>query len=222
MTVDPAWSFDFAFEVIDRDERYKVARPRRGVASREAERLALATIPAGFARYDRAHWRGPWPFPAGLDTWPNPAPDGTAPAWLVAVLGPVGVGKTMALTAFFRETVARWGYGGAWLDWSAVLDDVRRSFEGRATSGTEAALMSRRIVLLDDFGAERSTPWALEFASKILRRRHRENLPTLVSSNARNLGELSGAVDTRVLSRFAEGAVIVLSGKDRRIHGVAA
>ena len=232
-------SFDERFELFQKGS-YVIARDRRGASAREGEQMALGSIPPRYRSYDRANWRGVWPIPEALKSWPT-APAGAPPAGappadappagapptgapagksMILFLGSQGAGKTHCATALWREAVARWPYGGSWFDALALLDSEKAAIGTGAPSRDTEAAMSRGLLLLDDLGAERGTDYAREFVSKILRHRHRENYPTILTSNAPDLAALEGSLDSRVVSRLAECAhVVVLGGPDRRIFG---
>lgn len=203
------------------DERFEVgadsvARPRAGVIAAGLVAAACSTIPVRYAACSRATWTGPWPLPRDLASWPDPEPDGTLRKWSVLFIGPVGVGKSHAATALFRDCVARSRDGGSWLDVSELLDSIRRAIDHGPRSAPEEASYSRGVLLLDDLGAERGTEWTRDCISRLLRYRHRHSLATIVTSNARSVAELSAALDARIVSRFAEGEIALLDGSDRR------
>jgi DNA replication protein DnaC len=75
----------------------------------------------------------------------------------------------------------------------------------------------RRILILDDIGAERTTDFAAETLYRIINHRYIHNLPTIFTSNC-SLQELADQIGERSASRIAEMCEIYeLTGKDRRI-----
>ncbi len=224
----PPLDFDARFEIQPRrsdfykEGSYLIAVDRPGASAREGEQSALGSIPPRYRSYDRAHWRGAWPIPESLAKWPASPADAPGKS-MILFLGSQGAGKTHCATALWREAVARWPYGGSWFDALALLDSEKAAIGTGAPSHDTGAAMSRGLLLLDDLGAERGTEYAREFVSKILRHRHRENYPTILTSNAPDLAALEGSLDSRVVSRLAECAhVVVLGGPDRRIFGAGA
>lgn len=103
------------------------------------------------------------------------------------------------------------------VNWRDLLADIRAGYDAK-TGGTQGADVydrARRVRLLalDDLGAERPTPWALEQLASLVQARYDRTLPTIVTSNysSRDLTERLGTDETvlglRVVSRLLEGAV---------------
>ncbi len=181
---------------------------------------SLATIPPRYTGYTRASWPAHWPLPPELDRWaPRP---GCSP-WAVVLLGRKGTGKTHVGTAFFRESVMRSSHGGAWVDWFEALSQTRNHFasEEQGEPPIVSLMKSNRLVLLDDVGAGRDTAHARELIDGILRHRHLNLLPTILTSNADDLSALESAIDARQVSRLAEDSVVkIFNGRDHRILSV--
>lgn len=182
---------------------------------------AIASIPRRYANYSRTTWPASWPLPRSLDAWvPRP---GCEP-WPIVLLGRKGTGKTHLATALFREAVVRSPHGGAWLDWPDALGQSRLhySVKGEGSPPVETLMRSPRLILLDDVGAGRDTPHSRDFLDGILRHRHLEQLPTIITSNANDLAELERAIDARLISRLAQDArlsTFTFDGPDHRIVG---
>jgi DNA replication protein DnaC len=78
------------------------------------------------------------------------------------------------------------------------------------------------LLVLDDFGAERPTEWALECLGKLIYTRHADMRNTTLTSNL-NLDEIGKAFNPRISSRIAEfGPWIELQGKDQRMEQLQA
>ena len=193
----------------------------RGAAPCECSMLkriadSLAEIPHRYRPAVREGWLGPWPLPSELDEWR--ALPGASP-WTILVLGPKGCGKTFAASALFRATVERQRIRGRFVDWPDTIEAVKREFDDEAAHGkTERRLLAPDLLLLDDLGAERPTEFALALAARVLRHRHAQALPTIITSNAHDLSAFE-AIDPRVASRLAEDSVVLrMTGRDRRLE----
>lgn len=129
----------------------------------------------------------------------------------LALLGPVGTGKTHAACAAVRPLVER---GASLAFWPVVrlLDQLR---PGREPDPYEGAVEAD-VLVLDDLGAERATEWTAERLYAIVNDRWLAEKPTVVTANL-SPPQLSQA-DERLASRLLGGATIArLAGRDRRM-----
>ena len=151
------------------------------------------------------------------------------------VTGPQGTGKThfavAAIRAFLQAEAAADGPSGkAWeiREYEAkaarfavvpeLLMDIRRAFKPNSTTGEEeiiAAYQRPRLLVLDDFGAEKQSDYTLQTLYVLVNWRLNHLLPTIVTSNL-SLSEVA-AFDPRLASRLASFRQVKLDGKDRRI-----
>jgi len=73
------------------------------------------------------------------------------------------------------------------------------------------------FLVLDDFGAERPTEWAIECLGKLIYTRHADVRDTLITSNL-TLADLAAALNERIASRIVEfGPTLDLKGQDHRL-----
>lgn len=134
---------------------------------------------------------------------------------LLVVAGPTGVGKSVAAGLLVRDELAA-GRPARFRVWGDLLDDLRAA-EGRG----EGVAAFRRIadydgvLVLDDVGAARATPWAADRLLAALDRRLRYERATLVSTNLPP-GRWSELGDERIASRLAGGLVVEWRASDRR------
>lgn len=137
--------------------------------------------------------------------------------WCALLVGEYGTGKTHLAVAALRQ----FGRGSFWKV-PDVLDWLRRNAYGDQGVGIEDALRPFRegtgLLVLDDYGTEKTTDWAAEQLYRILDSRYEAQLPTIITTNADFT-----VLDGRIRSRFAEGTV-VCKGADmrRRAEGVRA
>jgi DNA replication protein DnaC len=126
--------------------------------------------------------------------------------------GPAGEAKTGLAVGLARALVERVDVKFiVWRDW---LDVTRRAF----AAGTDApsfAPHSCAVLVLDDLGSERGTPFALEQLLSLIDHRYRQELPTIITSNfapsglAAELGKLDETIGARIVSRLVEDAVSI-------------
>lgn len=162
----------------------------------------------------------PWPH---LERWMNYADR----PWCVVFLGPTGCGKTHLATALLREWISRCGGRTTcwWIDAASAInqlrDEVQRDPSAYGRTMREK-LHDERLILLDDFLADRLTDFAHDEWVYALSQRYNHMRPTIITCNAEDL-ESFDALDPRITSRLSSGLVIRLAGKDwRGLRSVAA
>jgi hypothetical protein len=154
--------------------------------------------------------------------WPDEIGDWQFEPWSVTLLGGTGVGKTHLATALFNDVLKRMkkerrpAHPGFWFDVTEALDKVRQEIGALGVSQTKERLLDKRLLLLDDLGAERPTEFALDTLRAVLTFRYNHLCPTIITSNAEHMSDLE-KFDVRVTSRLAEGIVIELAGADKRL-----
>lgn len=153
--------------------------------------------------------------PAQAEGW-------TGDPWCVTILGPAGTGKTWIAVRMLMKLwnaadgggrVGKWAARPRFFDVSTAIEAIKSEFGTDDNGKTLEAMMVSRLLVLDDLGAQRETDFTKDQVSVVLRSRYNDMLPTIITSNAANLGELG---DQRIASRLSDGLVITLNGKDRR------
>ena len=79
-------------------------------------------------------------------------------------------------------------------------------------------IKAAELLVLDDLGANRSTPWETEVLYGIINHRHAERMPTVITTNYNPYGE--SQLDGRLLSRIGDmrrGRVLHLNIQDNRL-----
>ena len=147
-------------------------------------------------------------------------------AWRVFIYGPPGTGKTglayglcwrwINLGIEFPDT------GADMHNWEPVLFCNMRQYlaeqQARMSAGGRTdfePLLNAGLVILDDLGAERPTPWALDKIALTIEGRYETKGVLVVTSNyapnelAARLGHEDPMVGQRLVSRLTDGALVI-------------
>ncbi|MEI6664782.1 MAG: ATP-binding protein [Chloroflexota bacterium] len=120
--------------------------------------------------------------------------------WLV-FFGGSGRGKTHLAGAIANSRLDA-GDGVCFANVPDLLDELRASFAPDSPTRYDdlfARLREAPILVLDDFGAHQTTPWAQEKLYQILNFRYEGGMPTVITTNT----EMS-KLDTRISSRIGD------------------
>ncbi|MBI4497215.1 MAG: ATP-binding protein [Chloroflexi bacterium] len=137
--------------------------------------------------------------------------------WLV-LLGPSGCGKTH-LAAAVANACLEAGQPCFFMSVPDLLDHLRSTFAPQSTVSYDDLFEQVRtapILVLDDLGAQSSTPWAQEKLFQVLNFRYSAQLPTVVTSSAA-LEHLEERIRTR-LEDPAVSQVWVLEEPQGALH----
>jgi DNA replication protein DnaC len=101
------------------------------------------------------------------------------------LMGPCGVGKTHLVVAALKEIVLR-GHSGLFYDYRELLKEIQDSYNPENQSTEMSVLepvLKTEVLVLDDVGSSKPSPWALETVGHILNSRYNEKRVTLLSTN---------------------------------------
>jgi len=101
------------------------------------------------------------------------------------LMGPCGAGKTHLGVAALKEIVLR-GHQGIFYDYRELLKEIQASYNPESQSTEMDVLepvLTAEVLLLDDLGASKPSPWALETVGHILNTRYNEKRVTLITTN---------------------------------------
>jgi DNA replication protein DnaC len=101
------------------------------------------------------------------------------------IMGPCGAGKTHLAVAALRQIVVR-GHTGLFYDYRELLKEIQGSYNPESQStelGVLEPVLTADVLLLDDLGASKPSPWALETVGHILNTRYNERRITLLTTN---------------------------------------
>lgn len=137
-------------------------------------------------------------------------------------LGPVGSGKTWQATFVLGCLHEAGGRGLLWIDAAEAVERIRQEIATDHDGRTLGRMREASVLLLDDLLAERDSDFARDKLGLVLRHRHAQMAPTIITSNSTDpQGRASlaaiEALEPRLASRIAEGLVIKLGGRDRRL-----
>lgn len=141
----------------------------------------------------------------------------------IYLFGPTGVGKTHLATSLTREFILQ----GKEVSFRNVLKfflEIRQSFNPKSNHlESEKELLDRYlmapILVLDDLGAERITPWSKAIFSMVLNDRYEEIKKRLILTSNLNLKQIEQAYSPRVASRIAGMCVLLnVVGPDHRLR----
>ena len=101
------------------------------------------------------------------------------------LMGPCGVGKTHLAVAALRALMNR-GHEARFYDYRELLKDLQASYDPDHPISEMAVLgpvLKAEVLLIDDIGASKPSPWALDTVGHILNKRYNEKRVTLLTTN---------------------------------------
>lgn len=131
------------------------------------------------------------------------------------LLGPTGTGKTYQAYGALRRIAEAGIRNPFWLGGAVpqLLADLRP--DGSADFDRCA---NAPVLLLDDIGSERTSPWTGEIALRLFNHRYENALPVLVTGNG-SWKSITAYLGDRMSSRLAEMCNLVeMHGQDRRFQ----
>ncbi len=132
--------------------------------------------------------------------------------WLL-LIGPNGCGKTHLAAAIANQSLE----DGALVLFATVpdlLDHLRAAFAPTSSEVYDqlfARMREAEVLVLDDLGAQQSSPWANEKLFQLLNYRYNSRFPTVITANSRGLQ----GIDERIRSRLTDSSLVTTVILDR-------
>ena len=132
--------------------------------------------------------------------------------WLL-LIGPNGSGKTHLAAAIANKSLE----DGALVLFATVpdlLDHLRAAFAPTSNEIYDQLFSRMReaeVLVLDDLGAQQSSPWANEKLFQLLNYRYNSHFPTVITANSRGLQ----GIDERIRSRLTDASLVTTVIMDR-------
>jgi DNA replication protein DnaC len=101
-------------------------------------------------------------------------------------IGPPGVGKTHLAAAALAELVRRYRVRGRFVDFTSLLYQIQSTFDQGSPETKQSVLdpvLDAEVLVIDELGAQKPTPWVSEVLYLILNGRYTRRLTTLFTTN---------------------------------------
>ena len=180
--------------------------------NRAAQALSRARIPrryehCDFENFDTGLWEGQINSPQAADwdrslaqakvvveAFARNYPAGGETGLLL--MGSCGAGKTHLAVAALKQLMLR-GHGARFYDYRELLKELQASYDPNHPVSEMSVLepvLECEALLIDDLGASKPSPWALETIGHILNKRYNEKRVTLLTTNYLDTAELPAPV----------------------------
>lgn len=155
-------------------------------------------------------------------------PNRSEEAYGLLLYGPCGIGKTHLAVGVLRELIESYGVHGLFTEFNDLLRRIQQTYDRRSETPSWEVLepaLSSDVLLLDDLGATRTTPWVRDTVGLIVNERYNAQRLTLITANRPpepgddRTESLADRVGERLVSRIAEMCWSVpMDGEDFRRH----
>jgi DNA replication protein DnaC len=148
------------------------------------------------------------------------------------LMGSVGTGKTHLAVAALQELIRGKGVRGRFVDFTSLVLEIQMTFggQGDARSGILDPLIRAELLVLDELGAGKASPWVMDLLYYLVNSRYLSGRATIFTTNFTDptatvgpeFESLSDRVSRRIRSRLFEMCQkIELRGGDYRKHRYA-
>lgn len=134
--------------------------------------------------------------------------------------GSVGSGKTYLACAIANEIISVYSYSVKMRNFAQILNDLQKGGFNLDRNEYINSLTNSTLFILDDFGIERNTEYALEQIYNVINARYLKERPTIITTNL-NFKDIETEQDdimlNRIYSRIIEMYLpLRVTGVDRR------
>lgn len=135
------------------------------------------------------------------------------------MLGDRGNGKTHLSVAILRELWEQRRFWGKFCQVSEMLNAIRASYDPDNDATADGILSPYKmapLLVLDDIGVGKQTPWVDEQLWLLVSYRYTRGLPTIASANPDGLDKTEPRVKERLMD-VQSGVIWKFNGKNRRV-----
>ena len=133
------------------------------------------------------------------------------------LMGSYGTGKTHLASAIANDLIDK-GVVVRFGTWEGLLTQIREGFD--TDTNVVRKFKSAQLLVIDDFGKDKSSEWNDAILFEIINHRYEANLPTVITTNLSGR-DLMNRVGQAIYSRMSETfRGVKMIGEDQRRKGV--
>lgn len=121
------------------------------------------------------------------------------------IYGSTGSGKTHIAVGILKALIEQ-GFDGVFYNIVDLLDEIRSTYDPNNPVNPKSRLeqdMKRQVIVLDDFGVQKTSAWVADRLYAIINRRYQDCKTLIITSNYK-LDDLKVKIDDRIYSRMNE------------------
>lgn len=138
------------------------------------------------------------------------------------IYGPTGSGKTHLAIGILKGLIEK-GFDGVFYNVVDLLDTIRATFDPTADNNPKGKLtqeLDRQVILLDDFGVQKTSTWVVDRLYALINRRYQDCKTIIITSNIK-AKDLLVQVEKRLVSRIVDMCQeIEINADDYRLRGM--